>query len=135
MSTWTWRIHSQRKRFLLEFLGVTSTVWLSLLKCEMIGLVDELILVLGDNTSAICWILKSSLPLDLVYRPTVLFIARIITALVVASHNFIVSQHLPGLLNLIVDWLSLHGTEQVQHGTPKQNPVAFDCPLKVIVAN
>ena len=37
----------------LEFLGMTITLWLSLIECEEMGLVNELLLILGDNTSAI----------------------------------------------------------------------------------
>ena len=98
-------------------------------------MVDELILVLGDNTSAVCWIFKSNLPLDSVYRPAVLFIARKIAKVVMISSNFIASQHLPGMLNLIADWLSFQGTERVENGTSKQNPVAYDCPPNDVVTN
>ena len=35
------------------------TVWLSLLELERRGLVEELILALGDNTSAIAWFVKT----------------------------------------------------------------------------
>ena len=37
----------------LEFLGMTIMLWLSLIECEELGLVNELLLILGDNTSAI----------------------------------------------------------------------------------
>ena len=42
----------------LEFLGMAITLWLSLIECEELGLVNELLLILGDNTSAISWIIK-----------------------------------------------------------------------------
>ena len=37
----------------LEFLGMALTLWLSLIECEEMGLVNKLPLILGDNTSAI----------------------------------------------------------------------------------
>ena len=80
----------------LAFLGIAITLWLSFLKCEELGLVHELLLILGDNTSAINWIIKSSLPKSSVYRPAVLFIARKIASIVSKSQNFIVPCHLPG---------------------------------------
>ena len=60
----------------LELLGMAITLWLSLIECEELGLVNELLLILGDSTSAISWIIRSSLPKSSVYRPAVLFIAR-----------------------------------------------------------
>ena len=51
------------------------------------------------------------------------------------SSNFIASQHLPGMLNLIADWLSFQGTERVENGTSKQNPVAYDCPPNDVITN
>ena len=103
----------------LEFLGMAITLWLSLIECKELGLVNELILVLGDNTSAVHWIIRSSLPKTSVYRPTVLFIARKIATLLAKSKNFIMPQHLPGILNSIADWLSFEGEERRQHGTGK----------------
>ena len=38
---------------LFEVLGISITIWLSLIECREQKLVDELILILGDNTSAI----------------------------------------------------------------------------------
>ena len=37
----------------LEFLGMAITLWLSLIECEEMGLVNELLLILENNTSAI----------------------------------------------------------------------------------
>ena len=60
---------------LFEFLGMPITIWLSLIECREKGLVDEMILVLGDNTCAISWIFKSGLNTKSIYREVVLFIA------------------------------------------------------------
>ena len=66
----------------LEFLGIAITLWLSLIECEELGLVNELLLILGDNTSAISWIIRPSLPKSSVYKPAVLFIVRKIASIV-----------------------------------------------------
>ena len=104
------------------------TLWLSLNECRDLDLIDEMILILGDNTCAISWIFKSGLSTKSIYRDAVLFIARKIADLVIDSKNFIDSQHLPGVLNLISDWLSFEGTSRIENGKPKANPVAYDCP-------
>ena len=99
----------------LEFLGMAITLWLSLLKYEGLGLENELLLILGNNTSAISWIIRSSLPKSSVYRPAVLFIARKIASIISKSQNFIVPRYIPGQLNSIVDWLSFKGEERLKH--------------------
>ena len=106
------------------------TLWLSLLECEKLGLVNELLLILGDTTSAISWINRSSLPKSSVYRPAVLFIAQKMASIVSKSQNFIVPRHLPGRLNSIVDWLFFEGEVRLMHGSgkPLVNPIANDCP-------
>ena len=53
----------------LEFLGMAITLWLSLIECEEMELVNKLLLILGDNTSAISWShLKSNLFSDEIYN-------------------------------------------------------------------
>ena len=113
---------------LLEFLGMAITIWLSLIECEEMGLTDELILALGDNTSAVAWIFKANLRPPSLYSKAVNFIARKIATLMTTSKNFISSQHIPGMLNLIADWLSFEGTSRIENGSSKQNPIAYDCP-------
>ena len=111
------------------------TLWLSLIECEEQNLIDEMILILGDNTCAISWIFKSGLSTTSIYRNAVLFIARKIADLVIESKNFIDSQHLPGVLNLISDWLSFEGTSRIENGKPKANPIASDCPSNEVVTH
>ena len=94
-----------------------------------------MILVLGDNTCAISWIFKLGLNTKSIYREAVLFIARKLAELVIDSKNFIDSQHLPGVLNLISDWLSFEGAERVEKGQPKINPIAFDCPDNHVITH
>ena len=102
-------------------------IWLSLIKCRKLKQINEMILILGDNTFAISWIFKSGLSTKSIYRNAVLFIARKIAELVIDSKNFIDSQHLPGVLNLISDWLSFEGTLRIENGKTKRNPIAHDC--------
>jgi hypothetical protein len=56
----------------LEFLAMTTTVWLTLLECKAQGLKDELILALGDNTSAIGWMTRTGhlTPSSIYYQET-----------------------------------------------------------------
>ena len=94
-----------------------------------------MILILGDNTCAISWIFKSGLNTTSIYRNAVLFVARKIADLVIDSKNFIDSQHLPGVLNLISDWLSFEGTSRIENGKVKLNPIAHDCPSNEVATN
>ena len=120
---------------LLEFLGMAITLWLSLIECREQDLIDEVILILGDNTCAISWIFKSGLSTVSIYRNAVLFIARKIADLVIDSKNFIDSQHLPGVLNLISDWLSFEGTSRIEKGKANANPIVHDCPSNEVVTH
>ena len=79
---------------LLEFLTMTINLWLSIIKCNELGLEDELILVLGDNTSAISWLFKLSFARDFVYKGAVVFIVREVAVLDLRSRLFIASQHI-----------------------------------------
>jgi hypothetical protein len=61
----------------LKFLGMVVTVWLTMTKCAELGDEQACILALGDNTSAIGWLYKSSkLAPDLLYYRPVQMIAR-----------------------------------------------------------
>jgi hypothetical protein len=61
----------------LEFLGMVVTVWLAITKCTELGNKQACILALGDNTSAIGWLYKSSkLSPDSLYYLPVQMIAR-----------------------------------------------------------
>ena len=120
---------------LFEFLGMSITIWLSLIECHEQKLVNKMILILGDNTCAISWIFKSGLNTKSIYWEAVLFIARKLAELVINSKNFIDSQHLLGVLNLISDWLSFEGVERIEKGQPKVNPIAFDCPDNNVITH
>ena len=113
----------------LEFLAMVITVWLSLLELAKLNLEEELILALGDNTSAISWFIKTGnlKPGDLSYKAAN-FIARKLAELVSSSKNFLASQHVPGDQNNIADWLTFEGKDRQENGTVIVNPVAYDCP-------
>jgi hypothetical protein len=109
----------------LEFLAMAVTLWLVLIECDSLGLTDECILSLGNNTSAIGWIFRSSrLKRDSPYYAPVQLIAWKVALLVNASSQGLCSQHLKGEWNHVPDWLSF--TTQTRDG--KANPVAFDDP-------
>ena len=111
------------------------TLWLSLIECKEQNLIDEMILILGDDTCAISWIFKSGLSTTSIYYNAVLFIARKIADLVIESKNFIDYQHLPGVLNLISDWLLFNGTSGIENGKSKANPIAYNCPSNKVVTH
>ena len=120
---------------LLEFLRMAITLWLSFIECKELKVFDEMIMILGDNTCAISWIFKSRLSTTSIYCNAVLFIARKFKDLVIDSKNFIDSQHLPGVLNLISDWLSFDGTSRIKNGKDKANPVDYDCSSKEVITH
>ena len=55
---------------LFEFLGMAITLWLSLIERKELNLIDEMILILRDNTCAIAWIFKPGLSTKSIYRNT-----------------------------------------------------------------
>jgi hypothetical protein len=100
------------------------TVWLVILECAELGTEETCILALGDNTSAIGWLYKSSKlrPDSLYYKPVQL-IARQLARLVIASTHCLASQHIKGDQNTVSDLLSFAGTAR---GYP--HPLAPDLP-------
>jgi hypothetical protein len=110
---------------ILEFLAMAVTIWLVLSECRRLGLQEESILSLGDNTSAIGWIFRSSRldPSSPYYKPVQL-VARKIAELLMNSSQSLCAQHIKGASNFVPDWLSF--TTQNRDG--KANPVAFDDP-------
>jgi hypothetical protein len=92
---------------ILEFLGMVVTVWLTIIECTKLGEDQACILALGDNTSAIGWLYKSSklMPGSLYYRP-VQMIARKLACLITDSTHCLASQHSQGDQNTVSDLLS-----------------------------
>ena len=115
----------------LEFLAMVITIWLTLIECKEQGLKDELILALGDNTSAIgCMTKTGYLTPDSVYFSAANFVARKLASLMIESENFLASQHLQGKKNIIADWLTFSGSVRSaeMNGGAEEHPLAFDSP-------
>ena len=106
------------------------TIWLSILKCEEKGIKQELILALGDNTSAVAWLTKTSgLDKDRVSYAAAKFIARKLASLIWQSENFLDGQYMTGVDNTVADWLTFEGDERVEKITGRQfHPLAYDYP-------
>ena len=133
-----WRLKVSKSSFIygksianniLEFLAMAITLWLALIECEEQGKTDELILALGDNTSAIGWIFKTGkLTKDSQYYTAANFIARKIANLLTKSKNFLVTQHIPGEENEVSDWMSFEGDDRSNEMKPVSHPIAYDRP-------
>jgi hypothetical protein len=139
MGGFTWTGHAWRLRVpseyllhgvseannVLEFLAMAITIWMVLIDCAERALHEESVLALGDNTSAIGWIFRSSRldPYFPYFRPVQL-IARKIAELLLDSPQSLCAQHIKGAHNHVPDWRSF--TTQTRDG--KTNPVAFDDP-------
>jgi len=117
---------------ILEFLAMVITIWLLLIELDEQGAEEELILALGDNTSAIGWMVRTNhlKKHDFSYNAAN-FISRKVAQLLSKSKNFMVSQHVAGKQNQISDWLTFEGEERTETGTTIPNPIAFDCPTNV----
>jgi hypothetical protein len=113
----------------LEFLGMVITIWLVIYECDREGAVEECILALGDNTSAIGWLFKSGrLPTDSLYYEPVQFIARVLADIITQSSHCLASQHLKGDLNTVSDLLSFVGDIRGY-----EHPLAPDSPTDEIL--
>ena len=133
-----WRLKVSKSSFIygksianniLEFLAMTINLWLALIECEEQGKTDELILALGDNTSAIGWIFKTSkLTKDSQYYTAANFIARKTANLLTKSKNILVAQHIPGKENEASDWMTFEGDDQSDEMKPVSHPIAYDRP-------
>jgi hypothetical protein len=95
------------------------TIWLIVLNCAERGLTDECI-SLGDNTSAIGWIFRSTrLPVDSPHYSSQLASSKV-ALLVTGSHQCLCSQHLKGS-NFVTGGCLLPQTHAIAG-----KPVAFD---------
>ncbi len=107
-----------------EFLGMAVTVWLAITECTELGDKQACILALGDNTSAIGWLYKSSkLSPDSLYYLPVQMIARKLARLITDSTHCLASQHIQGDQNTVSDLLSFTSDDR---GYP--HPLAPDSP-------
>jgi hypothetical protein len=107
---------------LLEFLGMAVNIWL---ECTRQGKQQHAcILAVGDNTSALGWLHRTSQldPNGPAHRAHLL-VARHIATLLMKYECCLGSQHVKGELNVIADLLSFEGSVR-----GKRHPLAFDNP-------
>ena len=108
---------------LLEFVAMVVNIWLECLDAEP----NELpcILAVGDSTSAIGWLYKTSnLDPEVEMHRAHLMVARHLARLLIDNDCCLASQHIRGDLNLVADLLSFAGTSE--RGKP--HPLAHDNP-------
>jgi len=90
----------------LEFLVMVITIWLSV---HNMNSHSECIIGLGDNTSALWWLYHySKLKVSSKYYDAVELIARKLALVITKLDHQLCSQHLPGNLNHMADYLSYH---------------------------
>jgi hypothetical protein len=105
----------------LEFPGMVVNVWLM---CETFTEQSELLLAIGDNTSAIGWPFRSSrIAQDSLCYDALQPGARKLATLVTDSEHCLASQHIRGEANLVADLLSWSSDVR---GSP--HPLAMDQP-------
>ena len=98
------------------------TAWLECLDANKDA--EECILALGDNTSALGWIYRSSRvkPTSMSYK-AIQMVARHLASVFLDSTHCLASQHLKGDHNVVADLLSFAG-----HDHEKAHPLAADNP-------
>ena len=108
----------------LEFLGMAISVMTLLVEASEEGEEFPCLLVLGDNTSAIAWLHRSSqLAKSSRYYRIVKMIARRLAEEVIKAKAKLCSQHIAGDRNKIADLLSFEGRDR-----GKIEPLTVDCP-------
>jgi hypothetical protein len=105
------------------------TVWLAIFECNQQGSDQDCILAIGDNTSAIGWLYKSSRfkPGSLYYKPVQL-IARQLARLIIGSSHCLASQQIKGDQNTVSDLLSFAGNARGY-----EHPLAPDFPSDAVL--
>ena len=108
---------------LLEFTAMVVNVWLECLDSTS---PYPCILAIGDNTSAIGWLFRSS---KLALSPGTqhdahLFVARTLATVLINHDACVASQHIKGELNVVADLLSFSGLSE----RGKAHPLAHDDP-------
>ncbi len=107
---------------LLEFMAMVVNVWL---ECLAPDSEQACILAIGDSTSAIGWLFKSSkLNDEEGSHDAHLLVARHLAALLTRFNCCLASQHIRGELNVVADLLSFAGSNK--RGKP--HPLASDNP-------
>jgi hypothetical protein len=108
----------------LEYLAMVITIWLCLLHCKEGVLEKECSLALGDNTSAIGWLFKTTgVHRDSFYYDSVRMISRKVAELMLGTSHCLYSQHIRGARNTVADMLSFEGRDREE-----PHPLTEDCP-------
>ena len=114
---------------LLEFMAMVINVWLECLEPDVD---QDCILAIGDSTSAIGWLFKSSsFDASGTDHTAHLMVARNLASLLLKHNCCLASQHIRGELNVVADLLSFAGTSE--RGKP--HPLAFDNPPNDVLTN
>ena len=114
---------------LLEFVAMVINVWLECLEPDID---QDCILAIGDRTSAIGWLFKSSgFDSNGTEHAAHLMVARHLASLLLKHNCCLASQHIRGELNVVADLLSFAGKSE--RGKP--HPLAFDDPPNDILTN
>jgi hypothetical protein len=118
---------SRRINNFLEFLGMAINIRLECNHPEWAGGTDDepCILALGDNTSAIGWLHRTShLTPDSAAHAAHLALAHDLAQIVLDANACLASQHVKGEDNFVADLLSFAGSDREE----KPHPIAFDDP-------
>jgi hypothetical protein len=108
----------------LEYLAMVITIWLCLLHCKEEALEQECILALGDNTSAVGWLFKTTgVHQDSFYYDPVRMVSRKVAELMLGTSHCLYSQHIRGAQNTVADMLSFEGRDREE-----PHPLTEDCP-------
>jgi hypothetical protein len=97
----------------LEYFAMVITIWLCLLHCKVEALEQECILALGDNTSAVGWLFKTTgVHQDSFYYDPVRMVSRKVAELMLGTSHCLYSQHIVwGAQNMVADMLSFEGRD------------------------
>ncbi|KAI2493346.1 hypothetical protein MHU86_21191 [Fragilaria crotonensis] len=115
---------------LLEFTAMVVNIWLECIDAPQND--QPCILAIGDSTSAIGWLFKTStLDLESGAHRAHLMVARHLASLMMNNDCCIASQHIKGEFNVVADLLSFAGESE----RGKRHPIAHDDPPDDVLTN
>jgi hypothetical protein len=132
-SGWAWRLRLPKAspifgvdeaNNVLEFLAMVVTIKLLLIECNNKVLMDECIMSMGDNTSAIGWLFRTAgVKRHFWFYPAVRKISETLATDITSLGHCLFSQHLKGAANKVADTLSFAGSERGEmNDLTKDNP-------------
>jgi hypothetical protein len=111
---------------LFEFMGMAIGIWI---ECLAPSDDSECILSLGDNTSAVGWLFRSShVDAASLTFDAIQLVARKVATLIMESPHCLASQHIKGKLNVVSDLLSFEKSDRGY-----LHPLAYDSPADDIL--